>query len=247
MEALNGGAAQLRARTGRDLSLAAIMSVLGKYPCPNRCFIALSKNEYSRVDQFYSERHRYLQRLLVDRLRIQLLKTGVRARLAAEQDLRTGKGDVDVMATGSGVEVRGFGVVVRLELKGGSNFDISQVIRYLVDADAVVVALCARGRALVVRSTDATRHIESVISTLNDKLQSLLIDSSERITGPWCAGCPVLDCPDRKQERVHQVDFETEFQLPLSNWIAAIDDAIGKTLGLLEQLTKPAANGGVKP
>lgn len=241
MVALETARTELQARTGRSLSLAALMSILAKQPCPARCFHGITSEDYTSVDPFYSERHRYLQRLLVDRLRIRLSEAGVQARLVAEHALRVGRGDVDVIATRSGLELRAFGITVRIELKSGSNFEIAQTIRYLVDVDGVVTCLAGRGRALVMTRSEVAEHVESVVGTYARKLQDLLQDSSERIAGPWCAGCPIMECPDRIDSREHKVNFETEFRIPIKSWIAAIDDAIEKTIGLLGELSGPSA------
>jgi hypothetical protein len=240
MTILEEGAVQLRAKIGRDLSLPAILAILSKYPCPDRCFHSLTHEERPLIDPFYSERHRYLQRILLDRLRIRLSIAGVTARLAAEHNIRAGKGDVDVIVTGSGVELRARGVVVRIELKTGSNFDISQIVRYLADVDAVVACLCGRGQAVVLKRTGVEEHIAVIMSTNAVKLRSLLVDSSDRIPGPWCFGCPVSGCPERKDSTPHEVDFQSEFQAPIGKWIEAIDAAIEKTIGLLNELSQPA-------
>lgn len=234
---------ELRDRIGKDISLAAILSILGKYPCPDRCFHALSETERPTIDPFYSERHRYLQRLLIDRLRIKLTDAGIRARLAAEHDLGIGKGDVDVIVTPTGVELRTKAAVVRIELKTGSNFDLSQVIRYLVDVDAVVVSLCGRGQAVALKKSGTEEHISSLMGTYADKLQSLLKDHSERVQGPWCSGCPV-DCPNKRPAFIHEVNFQTELQAPIGKWTAAIDDAISKTILLLKELSATFSEGG---
>ncbi|MDG6923592.1 MAG: hypothetical protein JRN67_09915 [Nitrososphaerota archaeon] len=236
--ALQGEAARLRSHLGKDISLPAVMSILSKYPCPDRCYASFSLEDRPAIDPFYSERHRYLQRILLDRLRLALTRAEVKARLAAEHDIRAGKGDVDVIVTRSGIDVRGYGVVIRIELKTGSNFDISQIIRYLADVNAVVACLCGRGHALVLRREGTEDHIAGVISTNAAKLQSLLVDSNDRIPGPWCSGCPV-DCPDRKNSASHEVDFQAEFQAPIGKWIGAIDDAIAKTIALLRELSEP--------
>ena len=244
MTAMEDAAKELCARTGRSVSLAAVMSILAKYPCPARCFHGLSHQERGTIDPFYSERHRYLQRLLVDRLRVGLADAGIKVRLVAEHAIRVGRGDVDVIATRSGVELKSLGIVIRIELKTGSNFEIAQTIRYLVDVDGVVTCIAGRGEAIVVKRSDASDHVESVMLTYARKLQDLLKDSTERIAGPWCSGCPITDCSYRTDQFNHRVNFEKEFRAPISGWIAAIDDAIKKTIGLLEELTQ-AETGGV--
>ena len=243
MTSLEESAGQLRMKLGKNLSLPAIMAILNKHPCPEQCFHSLAHEERPVIDPFYSERHRYLQRILLDRLRLGLARAGIKARLAAEHNIRAGKGDVDVIVTAYGVELRAQGAIVRIELKTGANFDISQIVRYLADVDAVVACLCGRGRAVVLRKAGAEDHIAGVIDTTAAKLQSLLVDSTERIPGPWCYGCPI-DCPERKNSTVHEVDFLAEFQAPIGKWIGAIDDAVDKTIKLLEEFTISRPNSG---
>lgn len=228
----------LRSRIGRNISLAAVIGILAKHTCPDQCMSLLSNDTYSRVDAFYSERHRFLQHLVIDRLRLRLKEEGLTASLVAENQLNSGRGDLDIIVNRSCIDLKVQENTIRIELKGGGNFEISQILRYLADVYAVVVCLAGRGESFIVRKAEAGQLVESLTSTYAKKLDSLLTDSSQRIPGPWCAGCP-LECEFRRPGFDHKLDLQTEFVEKIATWMPAIDEAIAHVITLIRELGKP--------
>lgn len=133
---------------GLNVSFLRTVSVAMKYPCLKRCMHELTSYSSKHIDSFYTERHSFLQRLLIDALRERLEKEGITVKLEAEVISTAGRVDVAVSITGEGVKLNIGNKTVRIEIKGGTNFEISQLIRYLLDADLLVVCLAGRGQSI---------------------------------------------------------------------------------------------------
>lgn len=232
---LMDGAQRLRDLLGSNFSTAKLVGVLSDYPCPSRCADELTHSHRRNIDRYYSVRHSFLQRVLLDELRLRLRREGFNVRIAAENDLTFGHGDLDVVVLDGSGGVSFNGLTIRTELKGGPTFDFAQLIRYLMDVDAVVVALAGRGSAFAVRKSDVKELVDFTMSLYARKLDTLVEDREERIPGPWCAGC-MVECPHSVRDSAHAVNFDREFVAQAANWVGAVEDACEKTVGLLVEV-----------
>ncbi len=236
------GAQRLRDTLGAKFSAAKLLGVLSDYPCPSRCADELTHSHHRNIDRYYSVRHSFLQRLLLDELRLRLRREGFNVRIAAENDLTFGHGDLDVVLLDGNGGVSFNGLAVRTELKGGHTFGFPQLIRYLMDVDVVVVTLAGRGKAFAVRKRDVKDLVEFTMGLYARKLETLIQDRKERIPGPWCRGC-MVECPHSLPESAHTVNFDLEFVAQSSNWVSAVEDTCEKIVGLLVEVrnSKPDA------
>ena len=236
------GAQRLRDVLGSKFSTAKLVGVLSDYPCPSRCADELTHSHHRNIDRYYSVRHGFLQRVLLDELRLRLRRDGFNLKIAAENELAFGHGDIDVVLIdgNGGVSFNGF--TVRTELKGGHTFEFPQLIRYLMDVDAVVVTLAGRGKAFAVRKRDVKDLVEFTMGLYARKLETLIQDRKERIPGPWCRGC-MVECPHSLPEPAHTVNFDLEFVAQSPNWVSAVEDTCEKIVGLLVEVrnSKPDA------
>ena len=129
----------LRNALGLRASTAAVLNAVMNNPCPARCVAELRSYEHRKIDPFYTERHRFLQRLLVDALRTKLQNKSINTVMVIENETGSDKGDVGVSITAGGAELPAGGKITRVELRAGENFAISQVLRYLLDAEFLIL------------------------------------------------------------------------------------------------------------
>jgi hypothetical protein len=163
-----------------------------------------------------------------------LESSGFKVNIKAENRTTFGTGDVDVEVLSSVVEVRCQDAKVRIEVKGGSGFDIGQIVRYLMDVDAVVVCLAGRGTAFSITRKQATQLLDFVTDVYKRKLDSLDGRKDVLVQGPWCSGCPV-DCQFTKNGHSHEVDFQREFVESIPKWGSAISGAVELCVQLLRE------------
>lgn len=244
MDDPHGPVQQLRAKTeefrsslGVSATVARVIGVVGDIPCPTRCMADLRHPVRGNVDAFYGTRHSFLQRLLVERIRLEAKKAGWGARLSAEEAGPFGHNDVSVQVVASGVEVAAMGYRIVCEIKGGKNFSIEQGLRYLADesVDALVVVMAGRGAGGVFSLTKSQGKelLDFFAQTYAWKIDNLLGDENERVAGPWCSGCQILDCAHSKPDRGHTVNFDKEFTPYLPSIPSAISRATSLVLELL--------------
>ncbi|MDA4127334.1 MAG: hypothetical protein OK452_09085 [Thaumarchaeota archaeon] len=248
---LQESAEALRDKLGKKLSLARILGVVGDIPCPKRCVEELRNPAYAVIDSYYGERHNYLRGLLVDALRARLIEEKFRVRIGSEEPTRFGRGDVDIQMAGSGISVSLETYTVRVELKGGLMFKVGQAVRYLMDVDALVILMAARGSAFAVTKEEARELVAFAASTYADKLDCLLDDQNGLVPGPWCEACPVLTCVNRKEGRRHSANFQKEFVAALPMWPRAIEQTVEVVVDLLKmratQLPKASPGSNASP
>ena len=228
---------ELRRKLGLRVSLSRVLAVLSDYPCMARCLSELKPRPWKHVDQYYLERHEFVRRLLLDTLRLRLLKEGFKVSLKAENQGECGKGDIDLEYTHLGVTVSVNSFKIRVEVKGGVRFPIAQLLRYLLDANAVVVCLAGRSEAVTLTRSDAKPLIELLLKVITDKLRLLIKGDETRIPGPWCHGCP-LECEYAKPPTNHRPDLDGEFVAALKNWERAIEQTVEQVIDLLKKVEK---------
>jgi len=224
-------------RFGLQVSLSRVLAALSDYPCIARCLVELKPRPQKPVDHYYLERHEFVRRLLLDTLRIGILKEGFRVSLKAENQEECGKGDIDLEYTHLGVTVSVNSFRIRVEVKGGVRFPIAQLLRYLLDVNAVVACLAGRGEAVTLTRSDAKPLIELLLRTVTAKLKLLIEGDETRIPGPWCRGCP-LECQHAKPPTNHRPDLDNEFVAAIKNWKKAIEQTVEQVIDLLKKMEK---------
>jgi len=233
-ETLRKAIEELKQALSTNASFAKILGIAAQHPCPRRCIEELTAYSGNKVDEFYYERHEYIRRLLVDALLVALENSGFNVNIKAENRTTFGTGDVDIEVLSSVIEVRCRDIKVRIEIKGGSAFDIGQIVRYLMDVDAVVLCLAGRGTAFSITRKQATQLLDFVTDVYKRKLGSLDKWKDVLVQGPWCLGCPV-DCQYSKSGHSHEVDFQREFVESIPKWGSAISRAVELCVQLLQE------------
>jgi len=235
-------AKEFKKRFSTQVSFPRLLSVLTDYPCMRRCLVELRCRPYIRIDHYYLERHEFVRKLLLDTLRLRLLEKGYGVSLKAEKHSECGSGDIDLEYDNNNfrvtLSVNSF--KIRLEVKGGAKFSISQLFRYLLDSDAVVVCMAGRGSALTLTKRDAKPIIEYLLNIVVGKLRQLIDGDETRIPGPWCQGC-LAECDYAKPQTDHMLDLNNEFVITVRNWSRAIEQAVEQVIELLKKAEKEKA------
>jgi len=237
LKELRTSAEELRRRFGLRVSVSRILAVLSDYPCMARCLAELKPRPRDLVDHYYLERHEFVRRLLLDSLRLRLLDEGFKVSLRAENHAEYGTGDIDLEYSNFGVTVSLDNFRIRLEVKGGVRFPIAQVIRYLLDANVIVLCLAGRGEAVTITRSEARPLIDHLLKNVLAKLKLLIEGDQTKISGPWCSGCPVK-CEFARPQKNHKPNLKDEFALSIRNWGEAIDKAVEQVIELLRKVEK---------
>jgi len=226
---------ELRRKLGLRVSLSRVLAVLSDYPCMARCLAELKPRSRDLVDHYYLERHEFVRRLLLDSLRLRLLEEGFQIPIKAENHSESGTGDIDLEYNHLGVAVSVDSFRIRLEVKGGVRFPISQLLRYLLDANAVTLCLAGKGEAVTITRSEAKPLIEHLLKIVSAKLSLLIKGDETRIPGPWCSGCPI-ECEHARPQKNHRPNLNDEFVAPLGNWNKAIEQAVEQVVGLIKKV-----------
>lgn len=223
---------ELKSRMKRNLALPQVLEVAMDFPCPARCFAELDQgNSLTKIDPFYKERHDLIRRLFIDALFLRFKELGLTLPAHAEHISISGRGDVD-LATDTSSLMLDPGMKIRVELKGGENFDLAQIFRYLLDFDAVVVCIAGSGRAFKITKSDSTEFLDFIAEIVLQKIHTLTDKKDFKISGPWCAGCK-LDCEYAKKEQQYRSDFNRDLIEPLNNWQKAIRQAVNQVISII--------------
>jgi hypothetical protein len=218
-------------------SEARLLGALLEFPCPARLHAELTSSSWKEIDRLYSERHDFIRRLLIDHLRSRLGPLNADLSIEAEHASNTGKVDIALETMPAESQVRP-PLKIHIEIKGGRNFQMAQLIRYLWNSDAVILCLAGSGKAFTIRKQDARGFLDFLEEVLSAKMKLLEQDTGTRIAGPWCRGCTVA-CPHAKKEFPRSLDFQKDLVEPLTNWSKAIDKTVTQVIQLLETSNEP--------
>lgn len=230
---------KLKKRLGLRAPLSRVLAVLIEFPCPARCLAELRPRSQGSIDRFYLERHEYIRRLLVTHLYLRLRKEGLDVSIKAENRGEYGTGDVDIEYNRTGVDLSINSFRLRIEVKGGESFAIDQILRYLLDANAVILCLAGKGKAITVTRSKVKPLLEFQLTNALESLKLLLNGDESPLPGTWCTGCPVA-CPHAKPitSTNHEPDLNGEFVATAARWGKAVEEAVNQAIELLKKVRK---------
>jgi len=239
LKELKESAKKFEERFGLRVSFSRTLSILMNYPCILRCLAELELKPQSQlVDTYYLERHEFVRKLLLDALRLQLLEEGFRIQLNSENHADCSTGDIDLKHDHISTTLSINGLRIRVEVKGGIGFSITQILRHLLDANAVVLCLAGRGEAITITKSEAKPLIEYVLKIIKGKLKRLIEGDTTRIPGPWCHGCSIK-CEHAKPQRNRKPSLSSEFVKTIQNWDKAIEQTVQQVIDLLRKMKEP--------
>jgi len=239
LEEFREGVKELRKKFGLRVSLPRVLAVLIEFPCPARCLAELKPKPQRPIDHFYLGRHEYIRRLLIAHLRLRLKKEGFDVSVRAENKGEYGTGDVDIEYNRTSVDLSIRSFKLRIEVKGGEGFAIDQVLRYLLDANAVILCLAGKGHAITISRSKVKPLLEFQLMIALENLKHLLDGDKSLLPGRWCTGCPVV-CPYARPitSIKHEPDLNGEFVEKATKWRKAIEETVNQAVELLKKVRK---------
>jgi len=111
----------------------AIIETISKYTCVACIDKALRTKDYQRVDNMYSELHRFACSILVEELYDKFSKNGYSVGITTEEEIKYGKIDVFIIPSIYGLSLHSKRVEIGVEVKSGASLSLSQLFRYMID------------------------------------------------------------------------------------------------------------------
>lgn len=224
---------KLSKKTGHDYSFIRLIKASLEFPCPSRCISeAEGKFHSKKIDPFYSQRHNFIKRLLIDNIQARLYSLGLISIISSESQTIHGRGDIDIDSTGSNIDLASKNLKIRVELKGGDSFSLEQIFRYLFDFDVVIVCLAGSGRVFKINKDASTEFLRFFQESISKKIEFMMNNSTLTTLGPWCVGCE-LACPHSKKEHYWSANFQKELVSPLNNWPRAIKQTVNEVISTI--------------
>jgi hypothetical protein len=159
--------------------------------------IETKEMEDAKFDAYYREKHELAKRKLIDLLKTALIEANVDFQILTEEDTGYGKNDVVVIRNGRRLTVESKdGVVLAVEIKASMGLDLTQIERYLLAGEKLLLLRIMTGQAKLL---DPEMHSEFLNQSTRDlaaKAQRLLDSKPIVITGVECYHCPPCESAD---------------------------------------------------
>jgi hypothetical protein len=238
-----------RSKFAKDASNARIMAIVGEHECEILvCHLLADGSGAKRkiFDRWWSEKHDDLRRRLVERLKNHFEDLGLKCSVATEAETATGYADVAIE--------NGFGNIVRIlderrgkrivvEIKTGLGTSIKQLVRYLLECDALILVRLKTSHVIALRSSDLEQFLCEDIRDLLRKMRRILENRPILVRGNSCSGC-LARCRFATETRIQQNseklialrndDFAKDFEYTLCNAY----DTIGRAITLVSEELK---------
>jgi len=222
------------AKASRAKTLAVLASTsceaLAKHQIEN------TKREDARFDAYYREKHELAKRKLIDRLKTALIEAGVDFQIITEEDIGYGKNDVVVIRNGRRLTVEGKnGAVLPVEIKASMGLDLTQIERYLLAGEKLLLLRIMTGQAKLLDPAEHAEFLNESTRDLAAKAQRLLDNKPILITGVECYHCPLTQCPhnrakppppERKFVHMSAEEFDEDLDLFLRQLYPTIEAAV---------------------
>lgn len=150
-----------------------------------------------KFDSYFKIKHEFQKNKFVQRLCLTLKQRGLQTSIATEEK-HAAVGVFDVLITNAPYLVKisdKNGLKIVIEWKASSSFSLTQLERYLWEADTVVLVRAQLGQVICIRRKDIEQYLTKSLTALAER--SAAISSGQdlqKIPGPYCKGCPVKDC-----------------------------------------------------
>ena len=226
---------------------ASAMKILSRYPCELRAAHELTHFFEARKDNFdpyFTEKHRFAQMRLVERLKNEFCGLGRRVLISTEAKSPSGIYDILIKVNGNDVEVIKGEERIIVEIKTGSSVSLDQLERYLLDEVTVVLCRVAFGHVTVLRPRDYIDLLSRGLADYIEKAERILKGQPALILGQDCVGCPV-DCGYAKQCEPNAArtvafnndKFGADLEKYLKNLTPSIDGVVAAVLKELGEAT----------
>ncbi len=227
---------ELRKKTKRKN--ATVIAILNSISCEELAKNRLYNKEEEdvRFDSYYLEKHEVARRKLIDRLKTELGKAGFDFQLLTEENGDDfGRRDIVPIHNGRRLAIESKdGQRLGVEIKGSVGLDISQLERYLLSGEKLLLVRIITNQVKLLDPQDYTEHLNSAMQDLTSKAQRILDDRQFLVPGLECSRCPLTNCVynksvkkiDRKFVCMTHEDFNEDLTRFLQNLYPTIERAV---------------------
>lgn len=189
---------RLKAKTGS--SRAKVAAILSSTMCEVFASHTLtSKTQASdRFDPYYQEKHELAKRKLIDRLKTVLTRAGISFQLLTEEPAGLGRHDVAITTNPRGLTIQSREHTVIVEIKASLGLGLSQVERYLMEGERVLLIRVMTGQAILLNSAEYSNFLDKSAADLSEKGECILNDSPVQVFGYEYRECTITSCSYNK-------------------------------------------------
>jgi len=236
-----------------NASRARVEAILSSTICERLSSYMISNDkrhlEGPRFDPYYSEKHEMTKRKFVDRMKTRLSELGKEAQflVQTEEPSDFGRSDL-VIINGNQLKISAMGGrAVRVELKASRGLDLSQIERYLLNAETLLLVRVMTGHVARLSPNKLSAFLEESLRDLSRKAKRLIDGRQFLIPGQECHKCPIKECNHNKSRQSKQSIFVTinhkEFERDLEEFMLNLYPTIDKAIhAVFEELGIPDKN-----
>jgi hypothetical protein len=179
-----------------------VVKLLMEHLC-ERCIVEklrlgfYSENE---IDRVWRNLHDYAVMLLVERLKNELVASGLRIHILSEAENPAGRYDVLLMVDGGGIRILNSESTICLEAKTGLNVSLSQTEKYMWNGITVILIRFATGDIIQLRANDWIALLKSALKDRVEKAKRISDGNAIIVPGKDCRDCPSHNCKFNKNE-----------------------------------------------
>lgn len=211
-----------------------------------------------QFDPYYGEKHEMTKRKFVDRLKTKLTEAGKELQFIIRTEEPSDFGHYDlVIINGNQLKIQTKdGGAIAVEFKASLGLDLSQIERYLLNGDTLLIVRIITGQVIKLSPYKLTEFLEESVRDLTSKAKRLTQGHPFSVPGYECRKCPLMECghnrlPETRGRRLismGQKEFEEDFETFTQNLFPTIDRAVEIVLEHLEiDCKKPSVSEILSP
>jgi len=209
-----------------------VIAVLEKAICDEEALWLLRSRSVKAevtVDGYWTSKHEYAKREVVERLTNRLHDLGLPAEIVLESQGANARQDILLTVKKPDGSV---GKRIVLEMKTGYALDFSQLERLMWDNDIVVLIRASTGHVTILRSRKYDTILTESLRNRIGRVRRLIEGRAYMVQGRDCFGCTNESCPClRRRARPKMVvlgndDFDTDIDAFLRTLPSAVNRAV---------------------
>jgi hypothetical protein len=195
-------------------------------------------------DPYYGEKHEFTKRKFVDRLKTRLTEAGKELQFMIRTEEPSDFGHYDlVIINGNQLKIQTKdGRTIAVEFKASLGIDLSQIERYLLNGDTLLIVRIITGQVIRLSPHKLSEFLEESVRDLTSKAKRLTQGHPFSVPGYECCKCPITECSHNKLPETQgrrlismgQKEFEEDFETFTQNLFPTIDRTVEIVLKHLE-------------
>jgi hypothetical protein len=172
-----------------------------------------SQYKAQKFDSYFAIKHEFGKCRFVQRLGFALKQHGLQACISTEKKHTVGVFDVLITTTRSLVTIsHKDGLKIVVEWKSGASFSLSQLERYLWEADVIVLVRVLLKQVVKISRMDIEGYLKRSLLSLSERALAISRDEHpQKIPGPYCKTCYFAECEFYKESTSQKtISFDSE-------------------------------------